>query len=124
MSYVFKRAIYPILGILLTTIFAMVSIGFSPLMPISALGIFTSIIITINCILILLFIPSIIIIYEIYFKTRETTIKNAFLDMMFFRYWRISITAPKIDIECNISKDLHNFGESSPENSFTFDGDS
>ena len=76
MAYTFRRASTSLLATSSTTAFAFMSNGFSSLMPISAFGWFAFVIIPINYILIVLYFPAYLIVYENSIKDREKKIMS------------------------------------------------
>ena len=64
MAYTFRRAYKSLLATSSTTAFAFMSNGFSSLMPVSAFGWFAFVIIPVNYVLIVLYYPAYLIIYE------------------------------------------------------------
>lgn len=64
MAYTFRRASKSLLATSSTTAFAFMANGFSSLMPISAFGWFAFVIIPVNYVLIVLYFPAYLIVYE------------------------------------------------------------
>ena len=71
MAYMFRRSSKSLLATSSTTALAFMSNGFSSLMPVSAFGWFAFIVIPVNYILIVMYYPAFLIIYDIYVKKRE-----------------------------------------------------
>lgn len=82
MAYTFRRASTSLLATSSTTAFAFMSNGFSSLMPISAFGWFAFVIIPINYILIVLYFPAFLIVYENSIRDREKKIMSAIWSCM------------------------------------------
>ena len=74
MAYTFRRASKALLATSSTTAFAFLSNGFSSLMPCSAFGYFAFVIIPVNYVLIVLYYPAYLIIYENKMKSIENAI--------------------------------------------------
>mmetsp|Transcript_11916 Transcript_11916/g.18379 ORF Transcript_11916/g.18379 Transcript_11916/m.18379 type:complete len:135 (+) Transcript_11916:2346-2750(+) len=68
MAYTFRRSATALLATSSTTAFAFMANGFSSLMPVSAFGWFAFVIIPVNYILIVLYYPAYLIIYETWAK--------------------------------------------------------
>ena len=68
MAYTWKRAARAILVTASTTGVAFLATGFSEILPISAFGIYASIIVPVNYILVITMFPSVLSIYEKYIK--------------------------------------------------------
>lgn len=71
MAYMFRRASKSLLATSSTTAFAFMSNGFSSLMPVSAFGWFAFIVIPVNYILIMMYYPAYLIVYDKYVKEME-----------------------------------------------------
>ena len=85
MAYTFRRASVAILATSSTTAFAFLSNGFSPLMPVSAFGYFAFIIVPVNYVLIILYFPAFLIIYEKKIKEKEPVEEDLKYIFYFYR---------------------------------------
>lgn len=74
MAYMFRRASKSLLATSGTTAFAFMSNGFSSLMPVSAFGWFAFIVIPVNYVLIVMYYPAYLIIYDKYVKDLENNL--------------------------------------------------
>lgn len=71
MGVTFRRASRAMLATTSTTSAAFFLTGFSNIMPISSFGIFSSILIPVNFLLVITFYPAILIVYEKYVKRKR-----------------------------------------------------
>ena len=70
MAYAFKRAAKAIAVTSSTTSVAFAANGASPIIPIRAFGIYASIIVLVNYLMVIMVMPSVQMIYEIYYKDK------------------------------------------------------
>jgi len=74
MAYTFRRSAKALLATSSTTTFAFMANGFSSLMPVSAFGWFAFVVIPVNYVLMVIYYPAYLVIYEIYAKKVEKKI--------------------------------------------------
>jgi predicted RND superfamily exporter protein len=79
MAYTFRRAARALIATNTTTAFSFMSNGFSYLMPVRAFGWSSFVIIIINYILIVVYYPPFLIVYERYVRGLEKNIVKALL---------------------------------------------
>ena len=80
MAYTFRRAYISLLATSSTTAFAFLSNGFSSLMPISAFGYFAFVVVPVNYVLIVLYYPAYLILYETWIKRIEKRMYRKFMN--------------------------------------------
>lgn len=83
MAYMFRRSSKSLLATSSTTALAFMSNGFSSLMPVSAFGWFAFIVIPVNYLLIVMYYPSFLIIYDFYVKKRERRCQKKAMRILF-----------------------------------------
>jgi predicted RND superfamily exporter protein len=88
MAYTFRRAYKSLLATSSTTAFAFMSNGFSSLMPVSAFGWFAFVIIPVNYVLIVMYYPAYLIIYERKVRRHEKNIIKVFKEILTFKSCR------------------------------------
>jgi len=98
MAYTFRRASKSLLATSGTTAAAFLSNGFSSLMPISAFGYFAFVIIPVNYILIVLYYPAYLIVYEKHIVKIEKK-AMVFAKKLFTCFWCRTIDCKSICLQ-------------------------
>ena len=88
MAYTFRRAAKSLLATSSTTAAAFLSNGFSTLMPISAFGYFAFVIIPVNYVLIVLYYPAYLVIYETKVRSIENRVFGCVGKIFSLNWWR------------------------------------
>lgn len=111
MAYSFRRTSQALLATSSTTAFAFMSNGFSTLMPISAFGWFAFIIIPVNYVLIVLYYPAYLIVYEKYVRNWEDNFIDSLYGCVTCRSCREIKMVELLDQLKNIDKEMYDFNK-------------
>ena len=88
MAYTFRRAAKSLLATSSTTAAAFLSNGFSTLMPVSAFGYFAFVVIPVNYVLIVMYYPAYLVIYETKVRSIENKIFGCIGNIFSCKWWR------------------------------------
>ena len=88
MAYTFRRAAKSLLATSSTTAAAFLSNGFSTLMPISAFGYFPFVVIPVNYVLIVMYYPAYLVIYETKVRSIENRVFGCVGKIFSLNWWR------------------------------------